>query len=154
MIDSNKIIAIFQMIASRVVNFKLETKEVGKNKEKVNIKNDFDYEVIKLEEHDEAYYGVVQFKSNFVAKKGKSILFKINIVYEGKFIGDKNALKQEDFKKMLELNGVVALSQFTRSYVLSATALAGINPPVRMPMINIHQLRKLKEEEMKQSEKA
>jgi preprotein translocase subunit SecB len=152
--DSNKIIASFQMIASRVVNFKLETKEeVGKNKEKVNIKNDFDYEVIKLEEHDEAYYGVVQFKSNFVAKKGKSILFKINIVYEGKFVGDKNALKQEDFKKMLELNGVVALSQFTRSYVLSATALAGINPPVRMPMINIHQLRKLKEEEMKQSEK-
>lgn len=48
--------------------------------------------------------------------------------------------------KMLELNGVVALSQLTRSYVLSATALAGINPPVRLPMINIYQLKKLKEE--------
>ncbi|TYP58586.1 protein-export chaperone SecB [Thermosediminibacter litoriperuensis] len=150
MIDSNKVVASFQMIASRVVKFELETKEISNSKEKVNIKNDFDYEVIKIEEHDEAYYGVVQFKSNFIAKIGKSILFKISIVYEGKFLGNKNSLKQEDFKKMLELNGVVALSQFTRSYVLSATALAGINPPVRMPMINIHKLRKLKEE-MKQS---
>lgn len=61
-------------------------------------------------------------------------------------MGNKNSLKREDFMKMLELNGVVALSQFTRSYVLSATALAGINPPVRLPMINIYQLKKLKEE--------
>lgn len=67
-------------------------------------------------------------------------------MYEGKFLGNKNSLKREDFMKMLELNGVVALSQLTRSYVLSATALAGINPPVRLPMINIYQLKKLKEE--------
>lgn len=150
MIDSNKIVASFQMIASRVVKFELETKEVNNSKEKVNIKNSFDYEVMKVEEDDKAYYGAVQFKSNFIAKVGKSTLFKISIVYEGKFLGNKNNLKQEDFEKMLELNGVVALSQFTRSYVLSATALAGINPPVRMPMINIHQLKRLKEE-MKQS---
>ncbi|MCF6096362.1 protein-export chaperone SecB [Thermovorax subterraneus] len=147
MIEANKIVANFQMIASRVVKFELETKEVNNNgKEKVNVKNNFDYEVIKIEEHDEAYYGIVQFKTNFVAKVGKSTLFKIFVVYEGKFLGNKSNLKQEDFKKMLELNGVVALSQFTRSYVLSATALAGINPPVRLPMINIYQLKKLKEE--------
>lgn len=150
MIEANKIVANFQMIASRVVKFELETKEVNNGKEKVNVKNSFDYEVIKIEEHEEAYYGVVQFKTDFVAKIGRNTLFKIFIVYEGKFVGNKSSLREEDFKKMLELNGVVALSQFTRSYVLSATALAGINPPVRLPMININQLKELKEE-MKRS---
>ncbi|MFO7295232.1 MAG: preprotein translocase subunit SecB [Clostridia bacterium] len=146
MIEASKIVASFQMIASRVVKFELETKEVNNGKEKVNIKNSFDYEVVSIEEHEDIYYGVVQFKTDFVAKTGRKTLFKIFIIYEGKFVGNKGVLREEDFKKMLELNGVVALSQFTRSYVLSATALAGINPPVRLPMININQLKKLKEE--------
>jgi len=146
MIEANKIVASFQMIASRVVRFELETKEVNNDNEKVNVRNSFDYEVVRIEEHEDDYYGVVQFKTDFVAKIGRKTLFKIFVVYEGKFMGNKNILKQEDFQRMLELNGVVALSQFTRSYVLSVTALAGINPPVRLPMININQLKKLKEE--------
>jgi len=146
MIEANKIVASFQMIASRVVRFELETKEVNNDNEKVNVRNSFDYEVVRIEEHEDHYYGVVQFKTDFVAKIGRKTLFKIFVVYEGKFMGNKNILKQEDFQRMLELNGVVALSQFTRSYVLSVTALAGINPPVRLPMININQLKKLKEE--------
>ena len=146
MIEANKIVASFQMIASRVVRFELETKEVNNDNEKVNVRNSFDYEVVRIEEHEDDYYGVVQFKTDFVAKIGRKTLFKIFVVYEGKFVGNKNFLKQEDFQRMLELNGVVALSQFTRSYVLSVTALAGINPPVRLPMININQLKKLKEE--------
>ncbi|CCJ33852.1 hypothetical protein [Caloramator australicus] len=145
MIDANKIIANFQMIASRVVKFELETKEVDEGNEKVNVKNEFDYDIINIEEFNDAYFGVVQFKTTFIAKKGKSVLFKILIVYEGKFIGNKNHLKFDDFKNMLELNGVVALSQLTRSYILSATALAGINPPVRIPMINVHMLKNIKE---------
>lgn len=145
MIEANKIVASFQMIASRVVRFELETKEVNNDNEKVNVRNSFDYEVVRIEEHEDHYYGVVQFKTDFVAKIGRKTLFKIFVVYEGKFMGNKNILKQEDFQRMLELNGVVALSQFTRSYVLSVTALAGINPPVRLPMININQLKKLKE---------
>jgi len=146
MIEANKIVASFQMIASRVVRFELETKEVNNDNEKVNVRNSFDYEVVRIEEHEDHYYGVVQFKTDSVAKIGRKTLFKIFVVYEGKFVGNKNFLKQEDFQRMLELNGVVALSQFTRSYVLSVTALAGINPPVRLPMININQLKKLKEE--------
>ena len=146
MIEANKIVASFQMIASRVVRFELETKEVNNDNEKVNVRNSFDYEVVRIEEHEDHYYGVVQFKTDSVAKIGRKTLFKIFVVYEGKFMGNKNILKQEDFQRMLELNGVVALSQFTRSYVLSVTALAGINPPVRLPMININQLKKLKEE--------
>lgn len=145
MIDANKIIANFQMIASRVVKFELETKEVDEGNEKVNVKNEFDYDIINIEEFNDAYFGVIQFKTTFIAKKGKSVLFKILIVYEGKFIGNKNHLKFDDFKNMLELNGVVVLSQLTRSYILSATALAGINPPVRIPMINVHMLKNIKE---------
>jgi hypothetical protein len=47
---------------------------------------------------------------------------------------------------MLELNGLTTLSQLSRAYILSVTALSGITPPVKLPMINIFKLRQQKKE--------
>lgn len=52
---------------------------------------------------------------------------------------------------MLELNGVVTLSQLARAYVLSVTSLSGINPPVKLPMINVLALRDKKKNKEKKS---
>lgn len=145
MIEAKNIKADFQMISSRVVKFELETREQQEKNEKVNVNNDFDYEIVKIESNDKFYLGVLQFKTNFVVKIKNKLLFKILVIYEGAFLGDKAVLSEQDFKNMLELNGIVTLSHLTRAFVISCSALAGINPPVRLPMINIHKLRKMKE---------
>ena len=62
----------------------------------------------------------------------------------GLFIGNPQKLSEENFNDMLELNGVVTLSQLARAYVMSVTALSGINPPVKLPMINVISLREKK----------
>ena len=53
----------------------------------------------------------------------------------------------EHFRQMLELNGVVTLSQISRSFILSVTSQSGINPPVRIPMVNVLALKEKKQSE-------
>lgn len=50
------------------------------------------------------------------------------------------------FKDMIEKNGLVALSQISRSYLISATSLSGISPAIKLPMINVFSLIKKKKE--------
>ena len=63
---------------------------------------------------------------------------------EGMFVGNPNKLTLEKFKERAELNGVATLSQLCRAYILSVSALSGITPPVKFPMINIYSLKKKK----------
>ncbi|MGV8145203.1 MAG: hypothetical protein ACLKAK_00725 [Alkaliphilus sp.] len=41
---------------------------------------------------------------------------------------------------------MATLSHLTRAYIISVSALTGLNPPIRLPMININSLRKCKDE--------
>lgn len=68
---------------------------------------------------------------------------------DGLFLGNPKRLYKENFMDMLELNGVVTLSQLARAYVLSVTSLSGINPPVKLPMINVVALREKKKSKEK-----
>lgn len=68
---------------------------------------------------------------------------------DGLFLGNPKRLSKENFMDMLELNGVVTLSQLARAYVLSVTSLSGINPPVKLPMINVVALREKKKSKEK-----
>lgn len=147
MIDVNAIKADFQIFYSRVVKFELETKDCEEIDEDIKLNNSYDYEIVKFEENENFYLGVLHFKTNFTAKVKNKIIFKINVIYEGTFGGKKSTLSEQDFKNMLELNGIVTLSHLTRAYVISCSALAGINPPVRLPMINIHKLRNMKKKD-------
>ncbi|WP_027308643.1 protein-export chaperone SecB [Caloramator sp. ALD01] len=146
MIKSNDILADFQFLGNRVSNFSIETKQIVSKNEKINISYEFDYNILNIEEDDKKYFGLLEFIVVVKSKVKNSILFKINLTIEGAFIGNKEKIKKEDFERMLKINGVTTLSQLSRSYILSVTALSGINPPVKLPMINIFQLIYKKEQ--------
>ena len=93
---------------------------------------------------EDRYIGEIEFIVFVKAKIKNSILFKIDLKMRGLFIGNPQKLSEENFNDMLELNGVVTLSQLARAYVMSVTALSGINPPVKLPMINVISLREKK----------
>ncbi|KRQ86534.1 hypothetical protein ABG79_01743 [Caloramator mitchellensis] len=149
MIDSNNILADFQFAGSRVSNFSLETKQVSKKNERVNLSYEFDYNILNIEEDEEKFFGIIEFLVCVKAKAKNSILFKINLTIEGAFVGNKGKMNNVDFERMLKINGTTMLSQLSRSYILSVSALSGINPPVKLPMINIFSL--VKEKETKES---
>lgn len=46
------------------------------------------------------------------------------------------------FLTMIDMNGLVALSQIARATLLSITSQSGIQPGLMMPMLNINELKK------------
>ncbi|MBP2072844.1 preprotein translocase subunit SecB [Thermoanaerobacterium butyriciformans] len=144
MINANRVLADFQFVANRVSEFKIETRDIGTNEAKVHVTYDFDYNIKEIDEFEDKYTGYIEFITVIKAKIKNTILFKINLNMEGAFIGNAQKLKKDDFLSMLELNGLTTLSQLSRAYILTVTSLSGINPPVKLPMVNIFKLMQQK----------
>ena len=129
----------FQFLGNRVVEFLIKTDNSSPGK--LNINTDIDYNIKKIEEREECYIGFLDLIVNIkgVSNKDTTPLI-INLVMEGCFNASKKDLDMNIFKIMIEKNGLVALSQIARSYLISATALSGINPAVKLPMVNVFSL--------------
>lgn len=151
MINSKEILADFQFAGNRVSSFLIETKDIETKGARTNVSFDFDYNTKGVEETDERYIGELEFLVSVKAKIKNAILFKIDLKMEGLFLGNPKRLSKENFIDMLELNGVVTLSQLARAYFISVTSLSGINPPVKLPMINVVALRDKKKSNEKKT---
>ncbi|MCD5414063.1 MAG: protein-export chaperone SecB [Clostridiales bacterium] len=144
--DSKKIIADFQLIGNRVAKFSIETGNVDTKPAKAKVSYDVDYNVTNSEIENEKRYGEVEFIVEVVAKTSEDMLFKINLAMVGLFVGNAKVLEKEEFTRFLELNGVATLSHLSRAYILSVSSLTGLNPSVKLPMININSLKRYKDE--------
>lgn len=143
------IMADFQFLGHRVSKLVLDTRLV-EEKGPSNVSFDFDYEVMDLLEEDNRFLGIIQLLVQVKAKIKNKVLFKIDLRMEGAFAGNAEKLSHQKFTDMLEMNGLITLLHISRAYLLSVTAQSGINPPVKLPMINV---LKLREKKAQQSQK-
>ena len=137
------IMADFQFLGHRVSKLVLDTKLV-EEKGPSNVSFDFDYEVMDLLEEDNRFLGIIQLIVQVKAKIKNKVLFKIDLKMEGAFAGNAEKLSHQKFTDMLEMNGLITLLHISRAYLLSVTAQSGINPPVKLPMVNVLKLREKK----------
>jgi len=137
------IMADFQFLGHRVSKLVLDTKLV-EEKGPSNVSFDFDYEVMDLLEEDNRFLGIIQLIVQVKAKIKNKVLFKIDLKMEGAFAGNAEKLGHQRFTDMLEMNGLITLLHISRAYLLSVTAQSGINPPVKLPMVNVLKLREKK----------
>jgi preprotein translocase subunit SecB len=137
------VIADFQILGHRVSKLVLDTKLV-EEKGPSNVSFDFDYEVMELVEEDNRFLGIIQLIVQVKAKIKNKVLFKIDLKMEGAFAGNAEKLGHQKFTDMLEMNGLITLLHISRAYLLSVTAQSGINPPVKLPMVNVIKLREKK----------
>ncbi len=137
------IVADFQFLGYRVSKLALDTKLV-EEKGPSNVSFDFDYEVLDLVEQNNRFIGVIQLIVQVKAKIKNKTLFKIDLKMEGVFAGNTEKLGHQKFTDMLEMNGLITLLHISRAYLLSVTAQSGINPPVKLPMVNVIKLREKK----------
>jgi len=137
------IMADFQFLGHRVSKLVLDTRLV-EEKGPSNVSFDFDYEVMDLLEEDNRFLGIIQLIVQVKAKIKNKVLFKIDLKMEGAFAGNAEKLSHQKFTDMLEMNGLITLLHISRAYLLSVTAQSGINPPVKLPMVNVLKLREKK----------
>ena len=87
-----------------------------KKGEKVNY--DIDYNIVEVKEDEKLFIGKLEYIVVIKAKVNNKILFNIKLSMEGIFAGAKNKLSQEDFKNMMELNGIATLPHLSRAYII------------------------------------
>jgi preprotein translocase subunit SecB len=135
---SSEVVSDLVFIGNRVITFNLSTNMIDMKAQSVNIAFDFDYNIKDLKSEAGNAFGLIDYVVKVKASVKKKVLFKIELVMEGAFTS--KTLSKEDFKDMVEINGLITLSHISRAYIISATAQSGINPPVRVPMVNINKL--------------
>lgn len=133
----------FIFFGNRVKTFNLVTGHVKKDQQAA-LSFDFDYNVNDIQRSEEKVFGIIEFIVKAKATVKRKILFKVELVMEGAFACESEQLSNERFLELLEINGLITLSQISRSYIISVTSQSGINPPVKMPMINVMKLREMK----------
>lgn len=146
---AEEVLSDFQFLGHRVKNFKLDTQAVKSSGEREDASFDFDYNVVALDEHNEKLIGIIEFIVRAKATTNRGLRLKTILVMEGGF--SCNEAIKDKFQEMLEINGLVTLSQISRSYLMSVTSQSGV-PPLRMPMINVKMLREKKEDKLEVEE--
>lgn len=138
-----EVMADFQFLGNRVSKLVLETRLI-EEKAGAELSFEFDYKINDLEEENNIILGVLQLSVQVKAKTKNKILYKIDLVMEGGFTGNSKKITREKFAEMLEMNGLITLLHISRAYLITISAQSGINPPVRLPMINVLKMREAK----------
>ena len=145
--DVNEIKSDFQFVGNRINEFSLKTENSTPGK--LEVKYDIDYNINNIDEKDDVLVGTLDFFVNIQGKTADgSVPLSIKLIMEGGFVANKEKINKDLFTSLIEQNGLVALSQISRSYIISATSLSGITPAIKLPMINIFSLIKLKKKEI------
>ncbi len=148
---TEEIFAEFQFLGNRVSSFNLDARVTDVKTQRAELSFEFDYNVKAIEEHDNKLMGIIEFIVKAKATSKRKLFFKIDLVMEGAFACNTRTDVEDKFQEMLEINGLVTLSQISRAYILSVTSQSGI-PPVKMPMINVIKLRERKEKRVNHPE--
>lgn len=140
-----EVFAEFQFLGNRVTKFILDTRMINVKEQRAEISYEFDYNVKDVKELENRLVGIIEFIVKAKSTVKKKLFFNIDLVMEGAFVCETQTDTEEIFQELLEVNGLVTLSQISRAYILSVTSQSGI-PPVKMPMINVIKLREKKKE--------
>ncbi len=143
---AEEISAEIQFLGNRVSSFHFDARVIDAKAQHAELSFEFDYNVKGIEKHDNNLIGIIEFIVKAKATSKKKLFFKIVLVMEGAFACVKQIDNENKFQEMLEINGLVTLSQLSRAYILSVTSQSGI-PSVKMPMINVIKLREMKRKE-------
>jgi preprotein translocase subunit SecB len=139
--------ASYKFIAHRISNINFELKE---NSPKLKLSYEIDAKLKYEEVEDGKFQGVVSLKIKIRGKHGRKTYLKCDATILGKF-QNSDYFKEEDFISFCRFNGTATLLPILRSTILSLTALSGMSPPLKIPMINV--LRTLESEESFTKEK-
>jgi preprotein translocase subunit SecB len=139
-------LADLSFIGNRVITFNLNTNMVNLKGQSVNTVFDIDYNLKELKHEGGNSFGLLDYSVKVKATVKKKVLFKVELLMEGAFKSE--TLSKEDFVNWVELNGLITLSHISRAFIISVTAQSGINPPIRVPMVNINKLIEQKKKEL------
>ena len=145
MINTSEIAAPFQFIGSSVRKLDISNNFV-KMDDSSEIKRTFDvsYSIDDAVLDDHKWIGLltlsVWVSCNFKSPKARPASFSLKLELQGCFTAPEQ-LPEEEFHKLLSVNGCTALYSVARGVVVSTSAQVFDGGSIRLPMVNIFKLR-------------
>ena len=124
--------AKFQLLDSYIKKYSMDVNRQIQNNEEIEIDGQMGFGIVQITKTEELI-GEIELTNKIILKINNKEVGTINIVMGALFNGTLDI--EEDFEKMLKLNGATTLSNLMRAYVASNTALSGM-PTIMVPMIN------------------
>ena len=134
--------AKFQLLDNYIKKYSMEVNRKIQNNEEIEIDGQIGFGIVKITKTDELI-GEIELTNEIVLKANNEEIGTITIAMGALFKGDLGI--EEDFEKMLRLNGATTLSHLMRAYIASNTALSGM-PTIMIPMINFVEFFKNEED--------
>lgn len=126
--------AQMQLITNMIKDFHITFSESISYDEAIIINGEFAINILSIEEKkDKQLKGEMELNNKIIIKKEDREIGNIYISVFGIFIGEK--LSQEDFEKMMKINGAAVLYSITRAFVQSVTAQA-VGMTISIPLVN------------------
>lgn len=126
--------AQMQLVTNVIKDFHISFSESIGYDESVNINGEFTINILAIEKIEkEQLKGEMELNNKIIIKKGEKEVGNIYISVFGIFIGEK--LTEENFEKMMKINGAAVLYSITRAFVQSVTAQA-VGMPINIPLVN------------------
>lgn len=124
----------FQMLDSSVKEFTIQQKERMSFTINYKINMNASFTILNIEEKENKSNALVELTETIKVQNNDKEVAIINCIMNGIFEAD-DSVSKDDFIKMLNVNGVAVLFQFSRTYIYSSTALGGM-PPITIPLID------------------
>ena len=143
---TQSILSDFRAISNKVKSFEFYQSE-ALNRDRcpdLNIAFEAMYQNLKTEVADAQYFGSIDLclRIKGTGKDSDQEALSILLIINGLFSADEKAFTAEMFEEMVCINGIVVLLHQARSFISATTALAGITPPILMPMVNVYELNR------------
>lgn len=142
--------AEFRFLAYRISDFSFALQEGVKDIE-ASLQLDPNLEYSRSD--DGCHVGVLSLSAKIRRRKGKKVVLKLDATIKGKFEAPES-MEAETFESFCYNNGTATLIPLLRATIMSFSSQAGMNPPIRIPLINVPKTfsRNDKAEDKSQSE--
>jgi len=82
--------------------------------------------------------GLLSLSVKVRGRSGRKIALKLDATIKGRFEAPGN-MKDKTFEDFCMISGTATLIPLLRATIISFTSQAGMNPPIRIPLINVPQ---------------
>lgn len=134
----NKYLSEFEFVGSSIKTIKIRNdfitmNNIVKSKKTIDVTHSIDS--IQTNKEEEKILGIITLNIKVLISEGKKKL-NINMSIEGCFRGPAE-MGEEQFKNMLQVNGVTSLYSISRGFIQSTTSQMLSSGSVVLPMFNV-----------------
>ncbi len=127
--------AEFRFLAHRISDFSFTLQEGVRN---MSISLDMDPVLEYKRINNGCHLGLLTLSVKVRGRSGRKTALKLDATIKGRFEAP-DTMEENTFENFCMISGTATLIPLLRATIMSFTSQAGMNPPIRIPLINVPQ---------------